>query len=222
MNEHRARLTGLGALLPPQIWRELLDQGPHSKPARGRVLMRQGDPGDVVMALVRGRVKISMVNADGLEMPLAFREAGEVLGDIAVLDRGARTATVETATDCELRTIAGPRFLRFVDDRALTPMILRLNRTRLQEAERDRAELAGLPLMQRACRMLDRLARVDEDGTLTVDLGMSQEEFGRMVGASRNAIGGVLTQLRGLGIVDTRPRCVVIQDIAALRRSGQD
>jgi CRP-like cAMP-binding protein len=203
------------------MWRKLLDLGPRSNPVQGRVLMRQGDPGDVVMVLVRGRVKVTRLEADGPEVPLAFRGPGEVLGDIAVFDGTPRTATVVAVTDCEVRSIAASRFLRFVNDNALTPAILRLSHLRLQEAERNRTELVGLTLVQRVCRALDRLASLDENGVLVVDLAMSQEEFGRMVGSSRNAVVKVLTRLRGMDIVDTRRRLVVIHDREGLRTCGE-
>ncbi|MCP2334698.1 Crp/Fnr family transcriptional regulator [Actinomadura rupiterrae] len=222
MGTHQPNLTGLGAHLDPQTWRELLDLGPRSRRSKGRVLMRQGDPGDVVMVLVRGRVKVSRIEADGAVFPLAIRTIGEVLGDIAVLSGSGRTATVETVTDCEIHSISGRRFLRFVSDHALPGKIVTLYQTRLQESERRRAELAGLTLDQRVCLTLDRLAFPDERGALRVDLGMSQEEFGRMVGASRNAVGMVLARLRTLGIIDTRPRLVTIRNAEALRRRAEE
>ena len=219
MNHQEMQLTGLGALLPPQIWRKLLELGPKSNPPRGRVLMRQGDPGDRVAVLVRGRVIVIRLEADGMEVPLAFRAAGEVLGDIAVLNGTPRTSMVKTVTDCEVRWVTAPAFLRFIEENRLDATMRRLYQLRLQESERARVE-GGLSLKQRLCRTLDRLADRDEDGTFIVDLAMTQEEFGRMLGASRNAVVGVLAQLRDLGIVETRRRLVVIHDIDALRRCG--
>src|SRR5882724_5191293 len=79
------QLGGVGAMLSPTTWRELLELGRARRYEQGAVLMRQGDQGDVVLALIRGRVKVFRSEPDGLELPLAVRYPGELLGEIAVV-----------------------------------------------------------------------------------------------------------------------------------------
>jgi|HubBroStandDraft_5_1064220.scaffolds.fasta_scaffold100240_3 hypothetical protein len=63
--------------------------------------MRQGDPGSHVFILAAGRVKIARVDSEGNELLLAVRGVGDIVGELAVLGGGLRSATV-TALDAEL------------------------------------------------------------------------------------------------------------------------
>lgn len=217
MPDRWTRLTGLGAMLPESLWRELLALGPRVNRPAGQVLMHQGDPGDVVFVLVRGRVRISQYEIDGVEMPLAIRRPGEVLGDIAVLGGTARTATVSAVDTCDVHAVSGPLFVGFVSRHTLAQLLLRHSFGRLKEAERYRAELAVLPMYQRLCRTLLRLAEPDGEGGAVVEVGMSQEDLGRMIGAARNTVVGMLARLRDEGVVGTSRQRVVVRDIDALR-----
>lgn len=211
-------LTGLGALLPEALWRKLLTLGPRSEREPGRILMRQGDPGDVVMALTRGRVRVMQQVVDGLDQLVAVRRRGEVLGDIAVYGECRRTATVVTVDPCVVHTLRGTEFLRFVHDHGLAPLLMQHNYERLQEAERHRAEIALLQPSHVLCKMLLRLAEPTGDGSAVVDLGLSQNDLALMIGAHRNTVGKALNKLKELGVVarDPHRRMIVINDVRAL------
>jgi CRP-like cAMP-binding protein len=178
--------------------------------------MRQGGDCGVVLVLLRGRVKITLSEPDGFEQPIAVRHRGEVLGEIAALDLRPHTATVTAIDLCYVRVVPAARFKRFVAAHRLESVIARHHRAWLQEAERHRAELAAFPVDQRLGLTLLRLAREDERGRIVVDVRMSQEELGRMIGASRNAVGLVLGRLRELGIVTTHQLTVRIENVDAL------
>ncbi|MFG3256326.1 Crp/Fnr family transcriptional regulator [Streptomyces sp. NPDC048172] len=218
---HTEELSGLGALLSPPRWHALLDLGCPRDYGPGDVLMRQGEAAQVILALVRGRVKVSMLEPDGCELPIAVRHRGEVLGDIAVLDKKPRTATVTAVEACRVRVVQGVRFERFLAEHGLEPLVLRHSLGRLREAELYRAELIALPLAQRLSRALLRLCTEDGEGGAVVDLRMSHEELGRVVNASRNAVGQVLGHLRRLGLVEIRRQVVHIRDVDQLRKYGE-
>src|SRR5262245_28699678 len=84
--------------LPPEGLAMLVALGqPRSFPA-GSVLMRQGDPSESLYVVVSGRVKVER-EVGGGQPPLQLAELGpgEVVGEMGVLDREPRSATV-TAT----------------------------------------------------------------------------------------------------------------------------
>src|SRR3546814_9878771 len=64
---------------------------------KGKELLVQVDPGDMMLILTEGTARVSMLTAGGREIVLAYAEPGAVLGEIALLDGGERTASV-TAT----------------------------------------------------------------------------------------------------------------------------
>ncbi|MDH6708572.1 CRP-like cAMP-binding protein [Kitasatospora sp. MAA19] len=78
----------------------------------GWPLMHQGETGDYVVVVVRGVVGVRQAG-DGssiLLRLLAFRRGGDLVGDLAVLGPGVRTATVRACTACEVAIVPGERF----------------------------------------------------------------------------------------------------------------
>jgi CRP-like cAMP-binding protein len=86
--------AGLASLLPREAWQALLASGAVRQFAKGEVLMRQGEPVSYVFILASGRVKVAKVDVEGNELLLALRGASDILGELAVLGGGMRSATV--------------------------------------------------------------------------------------------------------------------------------
>ena len=68
----------------------------------GEVLMREGDPGDGFYLLVRGLLRVEADDLEDQARRLATIEPGAVLGEIGVLTREPRTATVTAETPAEV------------------------------------------------------------------------------------------------------------------------
>jgi CRP-like cAMP-binding protein len=77
----------------------------------GRVLMRQGEHGSEMLVLVDGSARIERDGA-----VIAERGAGEVLGEIALLDGGPRTATVTLTRDSRLLVLGRREFQAAMDE----------------------------------------------------------------------------------------------------------
>src|SRR5215470_10120803 len=58
----------------------------------GREIFAKGSPGQSLMAVLRGSVKISSLSVGGKEVVFRVLNAGEIFGEIAVLDGGERSA----------------------------------------------------------------------------------------------------------------------------------
>jgi CRP/FNR family cyclic AMP-dependent transcriptional regulator len=68
----------------------------------GSVLFRAGDPGESLYIVCKGDVEISIRDTAGQKIVLNNAHPGEIFGELALLDRGARTATAVAVTDAEL------------------------------------------------------------------------------------------------------------------------
>ncbi|WP_075020776.1 Crp/Fnr family transcriptional regulator [Actinomadura madurae] len=75
-----------------RTWELLVAAGAERRFGAGDVLLRQGDPATHVLLLTAGRVKALMTLPDGQVLLLAVRGPGELLGEIAVLGGGDRSA----------------------------------------------------------------------------------------------------------------------------------
>jgi CRP/FNR family transcriptional regulator/CRP/FNR family cyclic AMP-dependent transcriptional regulator len=75
----------------------------------GTVLMREGDPGEAFYILVEGTIRVERASGTARSM-----SAGGFLGEIALLEGGARTATATCVDDCRLVVIQRHEFERLM------------------------------------------------------------------------------------------------------------
>jgi len=90
----------------------------------GREIFDKGSPGQSVMAVLRGSVKISSLSSEGKEVVFRIINGGEIFGEIAALDGEERSADAAAMTDCELLVLNRRDFLRMLENRADLCMIL--------------------------------------------------------------------------------------------------
>src|SRR6478735_3883575 len=68
----------------------------------GETLFRAGDPGESLYIVCAGHMEISIRDHAGQKIVLNNARDGEIFGELALLDRGARTASAIAVTDVEL------------------------------------------------------------------------------------------------------------------------
>jgi CRP-like cAMP-binding protein len=73
----------------------------------GTVILRGGEVGDSVFLISSGSVQVTLWGTGGPLFPLAILQAGEIFGEMAVLERKPRAATVLAKEDCLLLEVAG-------------------------------------------------------------------------------------------------------------------
>ncbi|MGD0398660.1 MAG: cyclic nucleotide-binding domain-containing protein [Syntrophobacteraceae bacterium] len=82
---------------------------------RGEILFRQGDRGDRLYIIVSGRLQVVADDEDG-ETRTVERARGEVIGEMALLLGGHRTATVRCVRDSYLVSISRDAAERLVEE----------------------------------------------------------------------------------------------------------
>jgi CRP-like cAMP-binding protein len=168
---------------------------------KGQTLMLQGDPGDHLIILLEGHAKITMVASNGREITLDFADPGTVLGEIAVLDSGERTASVIAIEEGRYLRLTRAAFEAFVERqpgmawRLMKELARRLRQTNSM-IESDRAYASG----PRLARYLQRLTfSGSTEGRLKLDL--NQSELGNFAGMSREHINRQLSAWADVGII---------------------
>ena len=204
---------GFLATLEPGDQHALTGAGVDRTYRRGQWLFHQGDPGDFVVLLVRGRVKVVAAHTSGGTSILSVRGPGELVGELTAIDGSPRLAGATALDSLTVRLIAADEFRVLVAARpSLSLALLRMLVRRLQEADRRRAEFGSADTAFRIARLLPELA--DDDGYVT----LSQEELAGMVGASRESVARALASLRRDGLVATDRRRIAIRDRGGLDR----
>ena len=76
---------------------------------RGQVVFSRDDPGDTMIVVVSGQVKVVIRSADGGELTLTVIQAGGLFGELSVADNGPRSTDAETLEECQLLLIPRER-----------------------------------------------------------------------------------------------------------------
>jgi CRP-like cAMP-binding protein len=207
------------SLLPLHIWTDLLRHGSPRDFAPGITLISQGESRGEVMLLTAGQVKVTRLEVDGTEMILAVCLEGALLGEMATLLDGMRSATVTAVTRCTAHVLPAPVFWDRIREHDLGQVMLRHTAALLDEGNRIRTEV-GMVVRQRISRLLVRL--MDRIGTphgsaILLQLALTHEDLARAIGSSRAMLAVELARLRSEGIIQTSRRRIVIADPARLR-----
>lgn len=90
----------------------------------GETIIRQGDPSDALWVLVAGELSVRAVRSDGVAVELPDVEAPGYVGELGLLGRTVRSATVTTKTRCRLLRIPGSDFSAALEASAPSPSML--------------------------------------------------------------------------------------------------
>jgi CRP-like cAMP-binding protein len=192
--------------------------------AKSEWVLRAGAAGEEVVLILSGRVRLVAYGADQREVMLAIRGPGELLGEMAALGGGRRTASALALEDVEAGFLRGQDFRTYLHEHPGAALVLiRMLVQRLAEADRDRVALATQDSVGRVARRLLELSNhhgVPSASGTGVDLSLTQDELARWTGATRETVSRALRLMRQLGWVATDHRTITVLDAEALRARG--
>ena len=183
-----------------------------------------GAPGNSLMALLAGKVRISVSSPFGKEITLATLKAGEIFGEIAVLDGRERTANAIAASDCRLAELERKDVLHFLNRQpGAWQSLVNVLCDRLRRTDQQLGELALLPLTSRLSITLLRAAEKQQvDGRSLIQVHLSQREIGNLVGVSRESVNKVMHDWQKAGLIMIKDQTIIITRPDLLERlSGE-
>jgi len=116
----------------------------------GDTIIAQGDDGDTAFFIVTGSVEVSI--GQGKATTLGVLNAGEVFGEMCLIEPGPRSATVKAATDVECLATSYEEFIKAIEDqpersatfmKALVKRLRRMNEL-MESVGSDRRGLRGI------------------------------------------------------------------------------
>ena len=173
------------------------------------------------MVVVRGRVKVCSHSEDGKELVLNLINAGEVVGEIALLDGADRTADAVTLTETELMVLERRDFVPFLQRHP--DACMRLFAVLCERLRKTSELLEEALFLEGPSRLAKRLVHLAEvfgkpvSGGVRIDIPLSQQQLGNMVGMSRESMNKQLKQWRQDGLIRTENGHYVLTDLDALR-----
>lgn len=192
----------------------------HTKvyPAKATI-MRPGDQGDKLLFIVEGSVSVSVDDDDGHELILAYLNKHDFIGEIGVFKGPeTRNVTVKTRTRCQLAEITYERFKLAMKNELreyATDVFYMLGEhlsTRLLITSRKFRNLAFMDVEGRIAHTLLDLCK--EPDAIThpdgMQLSITRQELGRIVGCSREMAGRVLKELVDKKLISAHGKTIVV------------
>jgi CRP/FNR family transcriptional regulator, cyclic AMP receptor protein len=186
--------------------------------AAGEILFQKGDSGDALFGIRRGQIRIETGSAAGGRVTMNVLGAGDLFGEIAVLDGQNRTADATAGEPSELFVVRRNDFLAFLESepRAAVKLIALLCQ-RIRWASDRFEEAVLLPLEVRLARRLCHLA-----GDFGSEIHISQEQLGIYVGAARESVNRQLQQWRRQGILEIHRGRILLLNASRLRTAARE
>lgn len=185
---------------------------------RGDYLFHAGDPGDALLVIATGRVKVTISSPDGSQIVLTTAGPHESLGELAVLDGAPRSASVVAADETTVVCLGRRDLLTTMSEHpAVMDAVLVTLGSLVRRLTETTGDLVFLDLTSRLAKVLLRLAGSGR----VIDLGLTQSDIAAMVGASRPAVNKALQSLVSRGWISVDGQLIVIHDGEALRRRSE-
>ncbi len=154
-----------------------------------------------------GKLRLYKLNDSGKQFTLGILTRGNIFGELDSFSFGTKEVYIETLEPTFLCTMFEPQFERLMlNQPRLALKFLKALSDRLNEREEQLEQLALHGLRKRLLHLLSTLSEkfgVIQDGYALIDLPLSHQEIANMLGASREAVSGVMSELAKEGVVKT-------------------
>ncbi|AFM34875.1 cAMP-activated global transcriptional regulator CRP [Stutzerimonas kunmingensis] len=176
-----------------------------------------GDRCESLFFIVKGSVTILIEDDDGREMIIAYLNAGDFFGEMGLFEKeGAekeRSAWVRAKTECEVAELSYAKFRELTQqDPDILYALGSQMAERLRNTTRKVGDLAFLDVTGRVARTLLDLCKQPDAMTHPdgMQIKITRQEIGRIVGCSREMVGRVLKSLEAQGLVYVKGKTMVV------------
>ncbi len=186
------------------------------------VIVWQDEPDDGAYVIVRGHFKVMNTGVDGREITLGIMGPGEVFGEIALLDRGTRSASVVALQDGKLLAISQKAFVDFLHSSPQASLkLLQTLARRLRRLTKRSEDLAFLDvsgrLAKKVIELVEQYGQPWPNQAVRIGLKLSQRELGDMIGATRESVNKHLRHWEDLGLLTQSVGHLVVSDVQGLK-----
>lgn len=200
-------------ILGPELLQQLRSHARLKTIERGATVFAKGDPGTSLFAIHEGQVKVISFSAEGKYAVFNVLSAGDIFGEIALLDGGERTADVIAITECRLLVIERRDFLPLVHSSPdVAQKLIEVLCGRLRNTSRQVEEVMFLDLSAKLARTLLRLGE-SAGGS---KIALTQSEIAQIIGASRESTNKQLRDWENLNWIHLERGEIVLIDLQSL------
>jgi CRP/FNR family cyclic AMP-dependent transcriptional regulator len=185
------------------------------------MLFRKGDPGNQLYGILSGSLKVMVTGSDGKDVIFTLLGPGRIIGEIALLDAEARSASAVAVERTELLTLHRRELIPFLEGHPRAAIglagVLAAMVRRLSERAEDRHTM---PLSGRIAKRLLSLAEEHGKRPIVggpVEVRLPQQDLADLVGTTRESVNKQLRIWAEAGVIETGRGRVVLKEPEALK-----
>ena len=212
-------LTGVDILagLEPEVRQRVIAAAVPRTYRKGQLLFVENDPGESLIILRRGAVMVFRTAPTGERAVLSVMRPPETVGELSLLDGGARSLSAEAIEDCQALALSRAAFLDLVHSNPrILDAVMRSLGALIRRLTEQNTDHVFLDLPGRVAKTLVRLAGDTQAPMVTIELNQSQ--LAEMAGGSRQSVNQAIGSFANRGWLRTEGRRIVVTDLPALRK----
>ena len=176
-----------------------------------------GENSHTLFFIIRGSVTIVIEDDDGREMIIAYLNPGDFIGELGLFEQPgqeqARSAWVRAKTECEIAEMSYTKFREYaLQEPEILYAISGQIAQRLRNTTRTVGDMAFFDVTGRVARCLLELCKQPDAMTHPdgMQIKITRQEIGRIVGCSREMVGRVLKDLEEQNLVSVKGKTMVV------------
>jgi CRP-like cAMP-binding protein len=171
---------------------------------KGQVVFRQGEPADAVFYIQQGKVKLTVVSAQGKEAVVAVFGTGDFLGEECLDGQRYRAASANAMADCRIAQIEKAAIRELIHrEPAFAEMFIAHLLARTARVQADLVDQLFNSSEKRLARALLLLANFGKDREPEPIIArISQETLAEMIGTTRSRVSFFMNKFRKMGLID--------------------
>ncbi|MFW6075556.1 MAG: Crp/Fnr family transcriptional regulator [Chloroflexota bacterium] len=215
-NELQTRTVPIFRDIPDAALHRLEEESWTRSYPEGQILTSEGDPGDSLLIIESGHVRVSRYSAAGQEIVLAVVEAPDAIGELALIDGAPRSATVIAQSDVTVRIVPRQSFQSLLEENPEVAFaVMRALASMVRETNERLADFLSLDVPGRVAKwLLARAARAGlrQDHGIRVPFVMSQGELAVELGTTRVSINKALKTFESLNAIQLHSDHILISN----------
>ena len=179
---------------------------------RNQIIIEAGEVSDTLYIILSGHANVLLKEPRRGEIIVFTLKPGEFFGEMSLLDKQPRSASIIANEACELLLLKGGDFFVYLKkETSLTMAVLRELVRRLRAADERITSLALMDVYGRVARWLLERSEVI-DGKKVVTQRVNRTQIAKMVGASREMVSKVMKDLTARRRIEVKGKSIVLAD----------
>lgn len=185
---------------------------------KNNIIFYEGDPGDYLLVVLSGKIKVVLLGEHGQELILAILEPGSYVGEMSLLEGAPRSATIMTMEPSDFIRLARDPILTLIKQHpSLAMKILLALSKRVREVSDQLRSMSMFDVYGRIIRCFIRLSQHDEarpPSRLVVKNRPSNRDLAKMIGCARESVSRAMRVLQDNQFVTAVKKDMVIEERA--------